>query len=354
MKTPSRPLALVLGLGVLAAACGSGSTDADGSDQPATVTLLTHDSFDVSESVLEAFTAETGIGVRVLPGGDAGAVLNQAILTIDDPQADVLFGVDNSFLSRALDADLFVPYESPALARVDPALVLDREHRVTPIDTGDVCLNTDIAGLADAGLDAPSGLDDLIDPAYAGTLVVENPATSSPGLAFLLATIAEYGEDGWQDWWEALAANDVEVTSGWEEAYYGSFSGSAGSAGTRPIVVSYASSPPAEVIFAEEPLDEAPTAVVEASCYRQIEFAGILANTPREAEARALVDFLLSDAFQADIPTSMFVYPVVDVDLPEEFVRFGATPEDPYLLDPELVAENRERWIEAWTDIVLR
>ena len=113
-----------------------------------------------------------------------------------------------------------------------------------------MCLNYDASGLREAGLEAPASLDDLVDPAYAGTLVVENPATSSPGLAFLLATVAEYGEEGWQDYWRALRANGVEVAAGWEEAYYGSFSGSAGSTGSRPIVVSYASSPPAEVVFA--------------------------------------------------------------------------------------------------------
>jgi len=354
--TMRRPLALVLTAAVAVAACGDDddTTTADGGDEPVTLTLVTHDSFDVSDEVLAAFTEDTGIEVRVLPSGDAGSMVNQAILTKGSPQGDVLFGIDSTFLSRALDEDLFVPYESPALEDVDPDLVLDPEHRVTPIDTGDVCLNYDKAGLEAAGLAPPASLADLADPAYAGTLVVEDPSTSSPGLAYLLATIAEFGEDGWQDHWRALRANDVEVAAGWEEAYYGSFSGAAGSPGDRPIVVSYASSPPAEVIFAEEPLDEAPTGVVEASCYRQIEFAGILDGTDHEAEARQLVDFLLSPTFQSDIPTTMFVYPVIDVDLPPEFVEHGAQPADPYLLDPEVVAERRDDWIAEWAEIVLR
>jgi len=354
--TMRRPLALLLTAAVAVAACGDDddTTTADGGDEPVTLTLVTHDSFDVSDEVLAAFTDDTGIEVRVLPSGDAGSMVNQAILTKGSPQGDVLFGIDSTFLSRALDEDLFVPYESPALEDVDPDLVLDPEHRVTPIDTGDVCLNYDKAGLEAAGLAPPASLADLADPAYAGTLVVEDPSTSSPGLAYLLATIAEFGEDGWQDHWRALRANDVEVAAGWEEAYYGSFSGAAGSPGDRPIVVSYASSPPAEVIFAEEPLDEAPTGVVEASCYRQIEFAGILDGTDHEAEARQLVDFLLSPTFQSDIPTTMFVYPVIDVDLPPEFVEHGAQPADPYLLDPEVVAERRDDWIAEWAEIVLR
>jgi thiamine transport system substrate-binding protein len=354
--TRFRPLALLLAAALAIAACGdddagTGSTSDEGST---TLTLITHNSFDVSEDVLAAFTEETGIEVDLLPSGDAGSMVNQAILTKGSPQGDVLFGIDNTFLARALDEDLFIPYESPALADVDESLVLDPEHRVTPIDTGDVCLNYDRAGLADAGLEPPTTLADLAEPDYAGTLVVQNPATSSPGLAYLLATIAEFGEDGWQDHWRALRANDVDVASGWEEAYYTSFSGGSGSPGDRPIVVSYASSPPAEVIFADEPLDEAPTGVVEGSCYRQIEFAGILSGTAHEEEARQLIDFLLSPTFQEDIPMRMFVYPVIDVELPAEFVEHGVQPESPYLLDADRVAEMRDQWIEEWTEIVLR
>jgi len=354
-----RTLSALLAAALVVAACGDDDDSAEPAPDPegeaaTSITMLTHDSFDVSEEVLAAFTEDTGITVELLPSGDAGSMLNQAILTKGSPQGDVLFGVDSTFLSRALDEDLFLAYESPALEGVDESLVLDLEHRVTPIDTGDVCLNYDKAGLAEAGLEPPTDLADLADPAYAGTLVVENPATSSPGLAYLLATVAEFGEDGWQDHWRALRANDVEVAAGWEEAYYGSFSGAAGSPGDRPIVVSYASSPPAEVIFAEEPLDEAPTGVVEGSCYRQIEFAGILAGTEHEEAAQQLIDFLLSPTFQEDVPLNMFVYPVIDVELPAEFVEHGAQPQDPYLLDADVVAENRDAWIEEWTEIVLR
>ena len=355
-KTPRPRLLATLLLALLAvAACGDDDDrDSAGPDRPVTVTLVTHDSFDVSEEVLEQFSSDTGIEVEVLMAGDAGSMVNQAILTKDDPQGDVLFGIDNNLLSRAFDEELFLAHESPALDRVPDDLELDDEHRVTPIDTGDVCLNYHVAGLQDRGLEPPTSLEDLADPAYAGTLVVENPATSSPGLAFLLATVEEFGRDGWQDYWQRLVDNDVEVASGWEEAYYGSFSGSAGSEGDRPIVVSYATSPPAEVVFAEEPVEEAPTAVVPESCYRQIEFAGVLRGTEHEPEARALVDFLLSDEFQSDIPLKMFVYPVVDVELPEAFVEHGVRVDDAYLLPSETVADNRDDWVEEWSDLVLR
>lgn len=353
-------LAALLGFALIAAACGgdddagpaaSGDSSSRSGAESVTITLVTHDSFDLSDDVLAAFTEETGIDVELLASGDAGSMVNQAILTKDDPQGDVLFGVDNSFLSRALDEELFLAYESPALDAVDPALVLDDQHRVTPIDTGDVCLNYDKAALAALDVNPPKSLDDLTDPAYAGLVVVENPATSSPGLAFLLATIDAFGEDGWTDYWSRLADNDVEVAAGWEEAYYGNFTRAGGD---QPIVVSYASSPPAEVIFSETPLDESPTGVIEDSCYRQIEFAGILSGTEHEDEAQQLIDFLLSDTFQADLPLTMFVYPVTDVALPPEFVEYGVQPADPYLLDADVVAQNRDEWIAEWTDLVLR
>jgi thiamine transport system substrate-binding protein len=327
--------------------------DAAAADGDVTLRLLTHDSFDVTEEVLASFTEETGIDVEVVPSGDAGTVVNQAILTADAPQGDLLFGVDTTFLSRALDEDLFLPYTSPRLERV-PAELQPGDERVTPVDVGDVCLNYDVAAFEDGDVPPPESLDDLVDPAYEGMTVVMNPATSSPGLAFVLATVQEYGDDGWLTYWEELVDNDVLVTDGWSGAYYDEFSGS-GQGGDRPIVVSYASSPAAEVLFAEEDLDEAPTAVVQASCVRQVEYVGILDGTEHEAEAQQLVDFLLSVEFQEDVPLTMFVYPVVDdAELPDVFIEHAELAEEPYAVDPLTIGDEREDWIEEWTDTVLR
>jgi thiamine transport system substrate-binding protein len=327
--------------------------DAAATDGDVTLRLLTHDSFDVTEEVLASFTEETGIDVEVVPSGDAGTVVNQAILTADAPQGDLLFGVDTTFLSRALDEDLFLPYTSPRLERV-PAELQPGDERVTPVDVGDVCLNYDVAAFEDGDVPPPESLDDLVDPAYEGMTVVMNPATSSPGLAFVLATVQEYGDDGWLTYWEELVDNDVLVTDGWSGAYYDEFSGS-GQGGDRPIVVSYASSPAAEVLFAEEDLDEAPTAVVQASCVRQVEYVGILDGTEHEAEAQQLVDFLLSVEFQEDVPLTMFVYPVVDdAELPDVFIEHAELAEEPYAVDPLTIGDEREDWIEEWTDTVLR
>ena len=346
-----RRLGIVLAaLMLVAAGCADGTPDDEG---PQTIRLVTHDSFYVSEGTLGQFEAETGHTVEHLEAGDAGTMVNQAVLTKDNPVADVMFGIDNTFLGRALDEDLFEEYVSPRLVDVPDSLELDT--RVTPIDFGDVCLNYDIAGLAERGVEPPSTLRDLTNPEYAGLLVVEHPGTSSPGLAFLLATIATFGEEGdytWDSFWSDLVANDVLVTAGWEDAYYGSFSGGSGE-GDRPIVVSYASSPPAEVIYADPPVTEAPTGVVTAGCFRQIEFAGILAGTPVPNAARQLVDFMLGLTFQEDIPLNMFVFPANEnAELPDEFVRYTEIPDEPAVVAPEEIDANRSRWIEEWIEVV--
>jgi thiamine transport system substrate-binding protein len=339
-------LALVFALSV--AACGGGS------EPPTDVVLVTHDSFVVSDDVRSEFEMSSGLKLRILQSGDAGELLSKALLTAGNPQGDVLFGVDNNLLSRALDGDLLESYESPLLDHVDERYVLDPEHRVTPIDHGEVCVNYDKAWFSDRELEPPRSLADLTDSRYEGLFVVENPATSTPGLAFLLATIARFGEQDWQRYWSFLRTNRVLVVDGWEEAYNSRFSGSAGK-GDRPIVVSYASSPPAEVIFATPRPRAAPTAVIENSCFRQIEFAGVLQGTRNEGGARKLVDFLLSKRFQEDIPLSMFVFPVNrEAELPPEFDKYAVVPESPLELSPEEIGANRDRWVQEWTSVVLR
>lgn len=334
------------------AACGSGVPEQSGS---VTLRLMTHDSFDISQDVIDAFQNETGVTVQVFKAGDGGELLNKAILSKDAPLADVLYGVDNTFLTRALDNDIYVPYESPELANIPAELRMDSGDRALPVDYGDVCLNYDVTWFAEKGIAPPDSLDDLTSPDYAGLTVVQNAATSTPGLAFLLTTIQDYGVDGYLDYWQRLVDNNVLVVDGWQQAYYEHFT--AASEGDRPIVVSYASSPAAEVYFAESPPAQAPTAAVRApgTCFRQVEFVGILKGTPHESEARKLVDFMLAKRFQEDIPLHMFVYPAnTTAELPPVFVEHGAVAELPVSIDPADIAANREAWINAWTEVVLR
>lgn len=319
-----------------------------------TLTVMTHDSFAASEEVLQAFEEEHNVDVQILTAGDAGSALNRAILSRGNPLADVFYGVDNSFLSRALDEGIFEPYESPLLADIPDEFELDPTHHALPVDFGDVCFNYDKAYFEEAGLEPPQHIEDLVREEYRSLTVVENPATSSPGLSFLLATIGHFGEDGYLEYWQGLVENDLLVVNDWETAYYGEFTRAGGS---RPVVLSYATSPPAEVIFAEQPMDEPPTGVITAdgSCFRQVEFVGILEGTQNRDLAERWVDFMLSPTFQEDIPLQMFVIPVNEnAELSGVFAEFLITAENPAEVSPEEISANREAWIQAWIDTVLR
>ncbi|MFY1679053.1 thiamine ABC transporter substrate-binding protein [Streptomyces sp. WMMC905] len=349
-----------LGMACGLVACGASGDAADEADgQRSTVTLVSHGSWAVSDDVVAEFEKTSGYRLRVLEDGDAGQAVNKAILTKDNPQGDVFFGVDNTLLSRALENGLFQSYEAEGIDRVLPEYRVDEEERrVTPVDTGDVCVNYDKAYFDERGTPPPDTLDDLVDPEYKDLLVTENAATSSPGLGFLLATAAEYGETGWSDYWEKLRDNGVKVVDGWEQAYNEEFSGSAGgrqAGGERPLVVSYASSPPAEVIFADPQPDTAPTGVATGTCFRQIEYAGLLANAANPEGGKALLDFLVGRTFQEDMPLNMFVYPVrEDARIPEAFAEHGPPVANPRTMDPEEIAEHRDAWVKSWTSLVLR
>jgi thiamine transport system substrate-binding protein len=328
-----------------------------------TLRVMTYDSFSVSEDVIAQFEDAHNVTVQFLQAGDAGTMLNQAILSRDNPQADVLYGVDNAFLSRALEAGIFTPYQAENLDHVPQAMHLDPEYRAVPVTYGDVCLNYDKAYVEENAMPIPESLRDLTQPGYEGLLVVENPASSSPGLAFLVTTIGVFGENGseddytYLDFWQDLRDNDVLVVDGWDTAYYTEFSGGAYGEGMRPLVVSYATSPAAEVYFSEGALSEPPTGAVTApnTCFRQIEFAGILKGTQQRDLAEAFIEFLLSDTFQSDIPLQMWVFPAsTEAELPQVFKDFALKAEDPAEVPYAAIEQNREQWIEAWTDVVLR
>lgn len=355
-----RILALGTMLLFLATACTQATptpTPTPTPEGPRKLVVMSHDSFDISEEVVRAFEESHNAKVEFLKAGDTGSALNKAILSKESPLADVFYGVDNTFFSRAIEADLFEPYASPMLATIPDELELDPQHRLLPVDYGDVCLNYDKAWFTEHELAPPATLEDLVKPAYKGLTVVENPATSSPGLAFLIATVGHFGEEGeytYADFWKAMAENDVVVTDGWEEAYWGYFS--AASDGDRPIVVSYATSPAAEVYYADPQPDDAPTASVlgEGACFRQIEFVGILKGTPNRDLAEAWIDFMLDRTFQEDIPLHMWMFPAnSEAQLPEVFTRFAQLAEKPANVPPDEIAAKRETWIKTWTEIVL-
>lgn len=315
-----------------AAGCG------DESKGGTTITLVSYSSFPdggtgINEA-LDEFSADTGITVRIVDAGDAGTMVTKAALTAGNPEGDVMWGIDNTLLSAATKGRIF---------EGDPVAV----------DFGDVCVNYDIAWFAERDIAPPATLDDLLAPEYADLLVVQDPAASSPGLAFLIATVAAKGK-AWPQYWEALRDNGVEVAESWDTAYFERFSGAAGGSGDKPLVVSYGTSPPAEVVFADPPRDDAPTGVAAGTCFRQVEYAGVLRGTEHADAARRLVEFMTGERFQRELPLSLFVYPIDPVvALPEVFTRFAVVPEAPYTLDPEQIAAGREEWLEQWRRVVL-
>jgi thiamine transport system substrate-binding protein len=349
---------------VLAAACGSsssksgtgpGSTGASNGGGGKTVTLVTHDSFAISKDVKARFEQQTGLQLKLVSNvGDAGSALNQVILTKSKPLGDAFFGVDNSFLSRAQQAKIFDAYVAHGLARIPKQYQLDPDHLVTPVDYGDVCINYDRKYFASHKLAAPMSFADLVKPEYKGLLVTENVATSSPGLLFMLATVAKYGTDGWESYWRKLKHNDVKVVDDWTTAYETDFSGSSGK-GPYPLVVSYASSPPAEVVGVKPPPTQSPVGTVTATCFRQVEFVGLLRGAANPAGAKKLIDFMVSEPFQADVPLQMYVWPTrTGTPLPPVFTRYADVPATSLTLPPEEIGANRDQWIQDWTDTVLR
>ncbi|MCV2392996.1 thiamine ABC transporter substrate-binding protein [Actinotalea sp. M2MS4P-6] len=347
-------LAVAAAAAVALAGCSltAGDTGADGAasgSASGTVVLVTHDSFALPDDLIAQFEADTGLTLEQRAPGDAGTLVNQLVLTKDDPIGDVVFGIDNTFASRAIDAGVLTPYSPELPAGADQYLV-DDQGSLTPIDVGDVCVNADLTWFDDHGLAVPQTLDDLADPAYADLLTVENPASSSPGLAWLLATIGAKGEDGWQAYWQSLVDNGVSVAASWSDAYYVDFSGPS-SEGERPLVVSYASSPPYEV---PEGSDTAPTAALLDTCFRQVEYAGVIAGAANPEGAQEVVDWLLSPEVQAAIPESMYVYPVDSgVALPDSWAQFAPLATAPFTVDPARVAEMRDTWIQDWTALVV-
>ncbi len=347
-RTRGRAVAVAVAVAVLAPA-GCGGTTSNSSADAGTVVLVTHDSFAVSDSVLNAFERSSGLTVKQVAPGDGGALANQLILTKSAPLGDAVFGIDNSFASRVIDHGVLEPYRPAGLAASAADYDVGTGHELTPIDVGDVCINVDHAWFAKRKLPEPTSLEDLTEPAYQGLLVVTNPATSSPGLAFLLTTVGAFGDE-WLTYWEKLRRNDVKVVKGWSDAYDVDFSGAQGR-GPRPLVLSYATSP---AFTPTKDGSATTTGALLDTCFRQVEYAGVLAGAKNPAGARALVDFLVSEAFQADIPGSMYMYPADStVALPEQWKKFAPLAPTPYRVPPAEISAHRDEWIKQWTATVI-
>lgn len=345
-----RPLTTTLTALTLTAAlagCVPGSSNEDNAqgETPSAVTVVVHDSFQMSEEQQADFEKTSGYDLTIVTNGDGGALVNSLILTKDAPIADAVFGVDNTFASRGISEEVFAPYTSEVASQTSRDLALPGDDTLTAIDFGDVCLNVDPTWFENNSLDVPATLDDLADPAYRNLTVVTNPATSSPGLSFLFATIGKYGEDGYLDYWTQLKDNGLKIVDGWEDAYYVDFTATGD--GDRPIALSYASSPAFTVT---DDGSATTTSALLDTCFRQVEYAGVLHGAANPEGAQAFIDYLLSEDYQTTIPDAMYMYPVADtVELPDAWAQFAPLPTTPISLDPDTIARMRDTWIKDWS-----
>lgn len=319
-------------VGTLALAGCATSTDEPKSSASDKVVIATHDSWAAPEELMAEFEEDSGLDVTIVPSGDAGQLTNKLVLTKDNPIADAVYGIDNTFASRAVGEG-----------------VVDGE--LTSIDTADVCVNVDDVWFAEHRLEAPKTLDDLTEPAYKDLFVTPGAATSSPGFAFLLATIGKYGEDGWQDYWKKLMANGAKLTSGWTDAYEVDFTAGGGK-GTRPIVLSYNSSPPFTI---PEGGDKPTTSALLDTCFRQIEYAGVLDGAQNADGAARFIEFLASKEFQESLPENMYVFPVnPDAELPQLWAQWAKPAPAPIEVDADTITEKRDEWLTEWSDLTTR
>jgi thiamine transport system substrate-binding protein len=315
--------------------------------------VLTHSSFDLPKEQLAQFEKDAGVKLQIVKAGDAGEMTNKLILTKARPIADVVFGIDNALLPRALAAGVIEPYTGPAAQRLSAATL---DAGVVPVDYGYVTLNIDKAWFAKSGLALPASLEDLTQPAYAKLLVVQNPATSSPGMAFLQATIAGLGEEQAFRWWGAMRANGLKVSKGWTEAYYTEFTRNGG---TRPIVVSYASSPAAEVFYSKEKITESPTAnlFLKGGVFRQVEGVALVKGgrpAAREAAGR-FIEFMRSAPVQQSLQTTMWMFPAEVGALRVDVIKRHAV--EPSAFDNPASAQAAaasKGWLQRWTQVVLK
>jgi thiamine transport system substrate-binding protein len=329
---------------------GNESETPDANGKVKQVTLVTHDSFALPKRLEKQFESSTGYRLKIQQSGDAGALTNKLVLTKDDPIGDVAFGVDNTFASRALTEGVFTDAGVTLPAGAD-RYALEGDTSLAPIDTASVCVNVDSAWYAEHHQTPPANFDDLVKPQYRDQLVTPGAPTSSPGFAFLLATIAAKGK-GWQDYWTKLMDNGAKLTEGWEDAYYVDYTGGGGAKATRPIVVSYDSSPAFTI---DKATGRSTTAALLDTCFRQVEYAGVLDHAANPEGAQAVVQWLLSPQVQKALPTSMYVFPVRNgVALPKDWARWAKQPTNTEEVPAEEIDANRDTWLTEWSDLTSR
>lgn len=318
----------------------AGQGDNPGESGGGKVTILTHDSFVISDEQIAAFEKETGYDLVTTAPGDAGVVTSQLQMEGGASGVDGVFGIENYSALAISETDALADFTPQNLPESASDYVIS--PKLTPIDRGQVCINVDHDWFKENGKTEPTGFEDLAKPEYAELLTLTNPTTSSPGLAFAVASINALGEDQWQSYWTDLIKGGAKVNESWSDAYFTDFSGAEG-AGEYPLVLSYSSSPAAT---------ERSTGVIESTCTEQVEYAGVLKNAANPEGAQAFIEFMLEDEFQQGLPEAMYMYPINDaIELPEDWAAKATLVDAPVEVDLEQLKAKRETWLKEWTKI---
>ncbi|WP_048146675.1 thiamine ABC transporter substrate-binding protein [Pyrococcus abyssi] len=340
MKKAIVPILIVL----LALGCIGGKTETETKVENKELTVYAYDSLEYwLKEVIPEFEKEYNAKVNLVLVGSTGELVNRLILEKDNPKADVVVGIDNTFLAKAIEADVLEPYK-PKNADVIPEWIIksfDPEFRLTPFDYGFLAFNyrTDLVK------EPPKSLEDLTKPEWRGKIIIEDPRTSSPGLAFMLWTIAVY-KDKWLEYWAKLRDNEIQIVKGWSAAW-GAFS-----EGEYPVVLSYATSPAATVYYDNKTNVRA--IEFKEGNFLQIEGAGIVKGTKNKELAEKFIEFLISEKAQEKLPTTQWMYPVnKNVKLPEVY-KYALKVEKPVTIDPKEVQENLNKWLKQWEEVVVQ
>jgi thiamine transport system substrate-binding protein len=311
--------------------------------------VMVHSSFALPKPLLAQFESQAGVKLSIIKGGDAGEMLNKLILTRAKPIADVVYGLDNTLVGKAIAAEALEPVLPQMSGLPDDQL----GAALAPVDYGFVTLNVDKAELAKRGVPLPTSLKDLTLPTYKGWLVIPNPATSSTGYAFLLATISAMGEEPAFAWWAQMRGNGLKVVKSWSDAYYTEFSRNKGA---YPLVVSYATSPAAEVFYSKEKITESPTASLnlKGGVFRQVEGVGLIKGGHQRQAALKFVDFMRSGPVQKALQTEMWMYPVLAKAQRAEVMRHAVEPQEFEAPSAQLIATKGSSWVARWIQVVLK
>lgn len=357
MSLTNRAWVALLAAGSLALAAGvtgcgkdDSSASSSSSSKDQTVTLLTHDAFNLPDDVKKSFEKDTGLKLKIVAGDSGQKLVSKLLLTKDAPVADAVYGFTGN-TSGQLEGKKVI---ADAGAKVPPGgdqFALKGLPGAVAVDTGDVCVNIDPSYFSSKNLAEPATLDDLVKPEYKDLMVTPDPAQGDTGLAFLYATIAAKGNDGWQGYWKQLLANGLKVDPSWSEAWEKDFTAGGGN-GKYPIVVSYASSPAATV---SKDGASAGAKSLDATCFAQTEYVGVLEKAKNPAGAKKVVEWLTSEQVQKAIPDSMYMYPVREgVALPDAWSKFAPRPDETkvFSLEPKQIAKNREAWLSDLESIL--